>query len=111
MPMPGTLILADARIQQTSETRHARDCISTSAKRFHLYKDENQKQNETTNIAKYRRIRTKRCRILIEGKAEERALPFGNVSDDNEAIDHKEKLFCPKYKVFGYSIIFRKLID
>ena len=55
-------------------------------------------------IAKYRRIRTKRCRILIEGKAEERALPFGNVIDDNEAIDHKDKLFCPKYKGFGYNI-------
>ena len=22
--------------------------------------------------------------------------------NDNEAIDHKDKLFCPKYKVFGY---------
>ena len=56
-----------------------------------------------STIAKYRRIRTKRCRILIEGKAEERALPFGNESDDNETIDHKDKLFYPKYKVFGYS--------
>ena len=57
-------------------------------------------------IAKYRRIRTKRCRILIEDKVEARALPVGNVIDDNKAIDYKEKLFFSKYKVFGYTVSF-----
>ncbi len=40
---------------------------------------------------------------MIEDKAKERALPVGNVSDDNDILDHKDKLFCPKYKVFAYS--------
>lgn len=41
-------------------------------------------------------------RLTLKGQAEGRSDGQLQVHDDIQGIDHKEKLFCPWYKVFGY---------